>query len=219
VTPFSLSRSQRRIEKKQAGLLLVLILAVSLVSFTLGVMVGKNVSGPAPAVSPASVERLPVARGPSPPPVSGTTADAREDLTFYDTLPKGEQTPLGSGINMPVAEQPKAAPAPKPAEKPAVTKSPAAAVSPVPETRPAAAAAEGAYVVQAASFRQSTDARALQERLAGKGYAAYVQSADLGEKGIWHRVYIGPINTPAEGERIAHRLLQEEKLTALIKRL
>ncbi len=55
-----ISRTQRRMEKKQALVLLALVLGVSLVSFTLGVMVGKGRSLETPVQSSAAPERLPV---------------------------------------------------------------------------------------------------------------------------------------------------------------
>ncbi|MCK4536333.1 MAG: hypothetical protein KAT93_04930, partial [Desulfuromonadales bacterium] len=56
------SRSQRRIEKKQTLLVLVLILVVAGVSFALGVMVGQK-SGSVPGLADSGVEevRLPTA--------------------------------------------------------------------------------------------------------------------------------------------------------------
>ena len=187
-------------EKKQVLFLLVLVLAVSLLSFTLGVMVGRR--GAPPQVVQPAVEapaRIPVAKeegAPAPQPTPGDAAmQARpgENLTFYDALPKGDQAPLGSGINHPPEEkkpgsaaapaaatvestQAKSAPspavAPKPAPAAAPTVAPTAAAAPAAAAKPAAS---GAYVVQVASFPQISDAQALKERLAQKGYTVYTQ--------------------------------------------
>jgi cell division septation protein DedD len=242
-------------EKKQVLFLLVLVLAVSLLSFTLGVMVGRR--GAPPQVVQPAVEapaRIPVAKeeiaaAPAAQPAPGDPAmQARpgENLTFYDALPKGDQAPLGSGINLPPEEKkpaPAAAPAAataaptqaKPAPAPAVTAKPAPAAAltaaPTTATAPTAAptaaaspvaavkpAASGAYVVQVASFPQQGDAQALKDRLAKKGYAVYTQDADLGAKGIWYRVYIGPFDDSATAGKTVERLVAEERLSALVRK-
>jgi len=215
------SRSQRRMEKKQALVLLVLVLAVSLVSFTLGVMVGRGASGSEVAAAPASSSpRIPVAGTVSEkqPPASGSEKSA-EKLTFYDSLPKGEPSPLGSGINLDPEEK-------KPAERKAVEPKPKAAAAepekvvaaPVPAQKPPAASADGAYVVQVASFRGADDAAKLSGRLSDKSYASFVETADLKEKGVWHRVFVGPFKTSAAAEKIVARLQAEEKLSALVRK-
>jgi DedD protein len=55
------TRSQRRTEKKQAVVLLALVLTVALVSFMLGVMVGRSGSKPADVDAALQPTRLPVA--------------------------------------------------------------------------------------------------------------------------------------------------------------
>jgi len=225
------SRSQRRMEKKQAVILLVLVLAVSLVSFTLGVMVGRGGSRAAGAEAEASAPpvRLPVASTePTPPPGGERPA---ENLTFYDSLPKGEQPPLGSGINLPPAREKAAAvvgnpPATAPAkEKPAASAKaqamPRAEAGDAPSTSAATisqAPSDGAYLVQIAAFRSIGDAGALMTKLEKKGYAVFTQKASLGEKGVWYRVYSGPFSTSEAAERVVARLKTEEKLAPLIRK-
>lgn len=234
------SRTQRRMEKKQALTLLFLILAVSLVSFSLGIIVGRSgTSRPAPAAAVVPAPHLPVATAPAAPAAQASSAapaaspapaPAQEKLTFYDTLPKGEQPPLGSGINLP----PKSAKAKAPAAGPAPS---SAAVAPAPSTaavrpQPAPAAAgraekvasppapapAGAYLVQVASFHKVADARTLKQRLAARGYAAFTREADLGAKGIWHRVFIGPFADRDAAGRMVRRLKEKEKLSAMVRK-
>lgn len=216
------SRTQRRMERKQAMVLLALVLAVSLVSFTLGVMVGRG--GPERTAQPsAATRRMPVSQLPTQPPASAAPAaapaaapEAKVNLTFFDTLPKGEEPPLGSGINLPPQEE---------GEKPAAEK-PETSTGPPPASQPSRpspaspppAAAEGSYLVQTASFRSAEDALTLQKRLAQKGYAAFVQSADLGEKGVWTRVFIGPFPSKEEAQAVVRRLQKEERLSGLVKK-
>lgn len=231
------SRTERRMEKKQVLFLLVLVLAVSLLSFTLGVMVGRRGAPPQAVLPPIETPaRIPVAKeAPAPASASAEAEGAMqarpgENLTFYDALPKGDQAPLGSGINHPPEEKkpaPAVAEAP-PAHSPAAAPSPAkpapaptASARPVPAAEPVAAAkpaASGAYVVQVASFPQLSDAQVLKDRLAKKGYDAYTQEADLGAKGVWHRVYVGPFPDSATAGKTVERLVAEERLSALVRK-
>jgi cell division septation protein DedD len=227
------TRSQRRMEKKQAVILLGLVLVVSLVSFTLGVMVGRSGSRPA-AVAVPQPARLPVAPPvPAPPPADATASDERraETLTFYDSLSKGEESPLGSGINLPPARsKPEAADDSGEAARldaadgtkatngtVAEASLPPQAAAPVAKAA-APADAGGDYLVQAASFRNSEDARVLQAKLGQKGYAAFTEEAQLGEKGVWYRVYVGPVASTAAADAVVARLKAEEKLTALVRK-
>jgi DedD protein len=231
-------------EKKQVLFLLFLVLAVSLLSFTLGVMVGRR-GAPAPLAQPAveTPARIPVAKGGAEPgpaasavqPEAAMQPRPGENLSFYDALPKGDQAPLGSGINLPPAEKQPApaaavaptapaatATAPTAPAKPAPAASVAKPVATTPDSAPAPPAAKaavsGAYIVQVASFPQSADALALKERLAKKGYSAYTQEADLGAKGVWHRVYIGPFDDSATAGKTVERLVAEERLSGLVRK-
>lgn len=214
------SRSQRRMEKKQALILLVLVLAVALASFSLGVMVGRGGSQRLVTVEPVATPRIsvpvePVVQEavekvdplPSPP-------EGGDGLTFYEALPRGEQPPMGSGINLPPEEAPVATlatPAPRVAP-------PLPAPQPAPFPSRPEDGGEGAYLVQVASFRQAADAASLAERLAVKKYPAYAQEVDLGAKGVWHRVFVGPYPGNEEATRVVQRLQAEDKLRALIRK-
>ena len=57
------------------------------------------------------------------------------------------------------------------------------------------AAKDGKYTVQVASFKSGEEADELKKRLADKGYDAFVTSADLGDRGVWHRVRVGRFQT------------------------
>lgn len=214
------TRSQRRMEKKQALIVLVLVLAVALASFSLGVMVGRGGSQQVVTVEPVATPRIsvpvePVVQEavevvdplPSPP-------EGGDGLTFYEALPRGEQPPMGSGINLPPEEVPGATLA-TPTLRVAP---PLLAPQPAPSRSRPEDDGEGAYLVQVASFRQAADAASLAERLAFKKYPAYAQEVDLGAKGVWHRVFVGPYPGNEEATRVVQRLLTEDKLTALIRK-
>jgi cell division protein FtsN len=58
------------------------------------------------------------------------------------------------------------------------------------------------YYLQVGSFRKTDDAENLKARLALIGVVAFVQAADLSEKGIWHRVRVGPFTQKAEVDKV-----------------
>lgn len=252
------SRTQRRMEKKHAILLVVLLLGISLVSFFLGIMVGRGSSGTVAAptesvtpplpVPPPLAESLP-ADEPPPAPVPPAAPVAEEGvnkpaLTFYEALPKGEQPPLGSGINLPPPEKPKkpqatvakteaaplrpsppVPPAPAIAEPPTPEAATGTTEAPAPTVKAEATAAplpkpvvQGTFVVQTASFKALSDATALRDRLIKKGYGAYVQEANLGDKGVWQRVMVGPYAGNEAVSQVVERLKNEERLSGMIKK-
>jgi DedD protein len=233
-------------EKKQAIILLFLVLAVSLVSFSLGVMVGRG-GGDKPAGKPelqpippqptglAPELQKPAGNAPGQLNVasqSGAAAEAMtvpdkpaDTLTFYETLPRGDQ-PLGSGINLPPDTADKsvetlAAPTKEiPSNsQPATTRTADKTVTArVPAVERPAVTGAGSYVVQVASFKDAAAAAKFEQRLTAKGYQMFVEPADLGSKGIWHRVYAGPFADKLAAERIAGRLLQQEKISPLVRK-
>jgi len=102
-----------------------------------------------------------------------------------------------------VAPAPQAAPAAPPpapaaAPAPAADPQPVAAI-PTPKPKPAAPPAPREYVVQVGSKQNQTDALATFADMQQKypsllaSYRPMVQKANLGAKGIWYRLRIGPI--------------------------
>ncbi len=210
------SRTQRRIERKQLVLVVVLILAVAGVSFSLGMMYGKQ-SSVTPGVSDEIANsRLPAAAQiePPPKPVEETAPEKPEQLTFYDNLPKGKQAPLGSGINLPPEQK---------ADSPgAVKKAKVAPASPPPKRLPKTeaktpASPAGGFVVQVASFRTGEDAAKLVGRLKTYGLTVFVETADLGEKGVWHRVISGPFPSRENADKAVNFLREKERLSAIVR--
>lgn len=185
------SRSQRRMEKKQTLFMVSTLLVVGLICFFLGVMVGK--SGEQSLVAE---EHLPVKKplAATPEEVAGATSedgptapDTEEalqspPLTYHDTLAEGKQNGLGDGINFPlepVKTEPAPAPIshppakpvdsvratapPKPEPKPiAVAVAP---VAPKPVVNKPAAVASGSYIVQVAAVKQRQGADGLRDRM------------------------------------------------------
>ena len=73
------------------------------------------------------------------------------------------------------------------------------------------------YYLQAGSFKNAEDAENLKAKLAMLGMEAYVQSADLSEKGMWHRVRVGPFTKIADINQVRASLLESGVDANLIK--
>ncbi|OEU60532.1 MAG: hypothetical protein BA870_03955 [Desulfuromonadales bacterium C00003094] len=235
------SRSQRRMEKKQTLFMVSMLLVVGLVCFFLGVMVGR--SGEQSLVAE---ERLPIQK-----PLAATQGEVSEpkieanpatpatsdemqnpQLTFYDTLAEGQQNALGSGINLP-PEPITSEPAPEPISKPPIKTvepvkvvvtpkpiaKPALPVAPKPVVSKPAGVASGSYLVQVAAVKQREGADGLRDRMKKKGYTAFVEAADLGAKGVWYRVYAGPFSSKVDADQ-AVRSLKADRISSapLVKR-
>jgi cell division protein FtsN len=128
--------------------------------------------------------------------------------------------------NRQASEQPAVAPAPgapaaetKAGEKPRFdfykvltdkqdNAAPSAARSQSPAVAQNPAAAGGAHYLQVGSFANSSDAEKLKVRLALMGFEANVQTAELGDRGIWHRVRLGPYKTAADLDKARAALKQ-----------
>lgn len=263
-----LSRSQRRQASRQGLLTVLLLIVVSAASFLGGFAAGRWNAPVAEPVAPPAPQRIAVTRPPAAPetaPLASNPAAAaspegppaaasspaalprEEELTYYDTLTKGEPPPLGSGINLPPPGAPLPAAAgaaagsaqaqPAAAGKPAAVapagKAPASG-SPAPKTRtpvavpavsggkaPASSGPNGtavSYVIQTASFRKTEDAAKLKQRLAGKHLTAFVEAIEVPGKGIWYRVMVGPYTDSAAAEQAAKQLRGIERMNPVIKK-
>jgi cell division septation protein DedD len=144
-------------------------------------------------------------------------------LTFYETLPKGSKSLIGTGINAPKEKAPQSVKMDKPvtslgtkAEKSAA---PAADAHPSPldraephkETPPVTAkepVKKGSeqFIVQVASSKERKDADEIINRLTAKGIAAYVAESKVEGKGTWYRVRVGRHLSRQEADALATKL-------------
>lgn len=83
--------------------------------------------------------------------------------------------------------------------------------------KPSTAAAGETFFLQAGAFQNAKDADSLRARLALLGIEARVQTATLSDKGVWHRVRVGPYTSVAELDRTRDTLKQNGVETTLIK--
>ena len=123
--------------------------------------------------------------------------------------------PTGPLNLQPVAPQPvQQQAAPQPVPQRAAQQQVAAAQSaqqPV-ATQPAATLPAGSFLVQVAAARQEqqaqTTAQSISQRFGGivGGYGTRIQRADLGDRGIFYRVNVGPIGSRNEANQVCDRL-------------
>lgn len=73
------------------------------------------------------------------------------------------------------------------------------------------------YFLQAGSFQNEADANNLKARLALMGVESTIQSANVPDKGVWHRVRVGPFNDIEEMNKSRTTLAQNGIQPSLIK--
>jgi cell division protein FtsN len=73
------------------------------------------------------------------------------------------------------------------------------------------------FFLQAGAFQNAPDADNLKARLALVGVEATIQTANLPDKGVWHRVRVGPYASIEELNRARETLKQNGYDTALVK--
>lgn len=239
--------------KSRLMVMVLLVTILCLVSFVIGIMVGKGGQGSEvettsitqtspipskPEVQEVVKQEIPAeqllgdkaAAPESADPVVQTAADTSEaDAAdpLRDLLPPVEQMPLGSGINQGVTSQPvevKAGPVGAtiaPASAPAVKVAPAAVpVVSAPKSAPVVTAepVRSGYVVQVASFKKQADAVNVQEKLLTH-FPAQVQKVDLGGKGVWFRVLVGPVESASAANSLKQRLKEKMKMDGFVKKI
>jgi len=79
------------------------------------------------------------------------------------------------------------------------------------------AAAKETYFLQAGAFPNAPDADNLKARLALLGIEATIQTTTVPDKGVWHRVRLGPYSSVEELTRVRDTLKQSGIETTLIK--
>lgn len=82
-------------------------------------------------------------------------------------------------------------------------------VAVVEEPRARAEATKGLYTVNIASFRKRDRAQRLMETLGGKGYDAFVEEANIPQKGTWYRVAVGRFPSREEALAFARELKEQ----------
>ena len=73
------------------------------------------------------------------------------------------------------------------------------------------------YYLQAGAFHSASDADNLKAQLALLGVAAVIQTSEVPDKGVFHRVRVGPFNAMDEINRTRSLLVQNNIPTTLVK--
>jgi len=174
-------------------------------TFVTGVMVGVNMEGNPDQISQGIPGILKQKVGRSQPGETGEAEKGEEGkkggaadkgdfkLTFFDTLSKGK----GAGSAEPT--QPKAKKEESKREEKA------------PDTARPALASVGKYVIQVASLQDKKKAEDLRERLSSMGYAPYIDSAELSDRGRWYRVKLKGFETKDQAQKVVDGLQAKVK--------
>ena len=213
---------------KQLVFLFMAVTVVSVVIFLCGVLVGRGVLDERgmladPALDQVSGADLAAAAvSASAPPGAAPAAEPAppDDLSYFrrleqPNLPPEDLQPVALSSPPPVKVDP--APPPVPAESPGReaggTESATEPVAP-PSAEPAPV--QG-YTVQLAALNSRTDAEEMAERLASKGYAAYVVTPTAGTPRVY-RVRVGMFPTRQEADTVAAKLQKEERFNPWVTR-
>lgn len=231
-------RHEFRFGTRELALLAATILVVAGLTFVFGMLVGREMTGPARAPragagAPGRGEPGP-ASAPNAPSAKVAAAKREERLTFYRTLtaPTADFPAVGPPTieermvprEEPPAAKPEARPTPPPKRAgtspgtTVATRPPVAAVHPAPEaaSAPAAPGEPAPWTVQVSSFRSRTLAEELRGRLAARGFEAYLLSAATEEGRVRYRVRVGSFPSRAEAERVAADLRTERGLNPYV---
>jgi len=174
-----------------AALLLLLVL-----SFSLGIMAGRGmkevvlVQTPAEGFTPSSIEASAITEAASKGPPQTTATTAEPQFTFYETLTKVTPETITPGGKT---------------------------VAPVEKTKlPPADVKGGKYSIQLSSSTDKNRSRRKVDELKKKGYPAFLEEADLKEKGKWYRVKVGHFASREEATKYAISLRKKEKISNFV---
>lgn len=97
-------------------------------------------------------------------------------------------------------------------------KEPSTSAKPKPSASAASSvAAPKAGLLQVGAFQNENDADNLKAKLALLGIESRIQTTDVPEKGVWHRVRVGPFTDPADLERTRNLLKNNGIDSTIIK--
>jgi DedD protein len=202
---------------KQLVFLFIVTTTVIVVVFLCGVKVGRGAraaQGEAPdqiAVASPATDSIPDPRPPAAEP-PGPAPETPDELSYHKRL-QGEAPPADT-LKKEDAK-PQAAPAPKPAPPAAQPRAAAPAAGPagVPTSgRP------GTWAVQVIATRDRDIAGSVTNRLAAKGYPAFLVNPPAGSSPAYYKVHVGRYNDRGEAEQVSLRIKKEEQFQSWITR-
>ena len=203
---------------QRAGLVMA-ALAILALTFTLGILVGRQWGGrgaPAPPVAVEAAKKAPVvsrrsglieAEGERP-------REMQEKLTFYQTLtaPMG---PTGSSARARAAEDRSRASGSSPVSTPAVPAVSAPAVTDA-AAAPVASPTSASWSVQVGAFRSRQQADGIQKQLTEAGFAVVQSAVAAGDGHPRYRVRVGGARSRDEALRLAERVRARVPVTTFV---
>jgi cell division protein FtsN len=216
---------------KQLVFLFMTATVVLVAAFLLGVQVGRGARG-SQSIDASSVEALSTA---TPPPAASTPSqpaassgppaaeppapapEADDDLSYAKRL-QGDSAP-SEKLKSPPASAARASadtsPAPAPARQASTPKAAAPPSAPKADAAAASAGQPGAWVVQLVALKDRGEASAMANRLAAKGYPAFVLDPSAGAPTIY-RVQVGGFPDREHADQTERRIEKEEKMQGYV---
>lgn len=205
--------NKNRPRRRPLKLIFVALLGTVIGTFGLGVATGWllfHKSSQIPAAMTASAQGKTVATSQAQPPggstqtqQSGSKPPTEPDLTFYYTLPKGENAVMGSGIN-PSAEKIGTA---KPATPVESATKPTTFTNASKQSATSKVSADTtSYSVQIAAYKSRKDADSLKTQFAENGFSTRIEEYSVPGKGTWYRVRVGHSMERNVAEKLATKL-------------
>jgi len=194
-----------QLNNKQLVFFFMATLAIAVVVFLCGVMVGRGVRDATLAAAQNDI----AATSPRTAPEAQAAVVANEPkLDYAERLETDREQHKLEPVNSVSSDSPETV-----ARPPARTKTPP---PPKPQPKPRVTTlgkSEGAFTVQVVALKTEDAAQSLLNRLKMKNYRAYLE--DGGEAGL-HRVRVGRFSTRAEAEKVAQKLRDEERFKPYI---
>ena len=75
---------------------------------------------------------------------------------------------------------------------------------------------EGGYQIQVASFRSAPEADAFANDLRRRGHRAFRQAAYVPDRGLWHRVRVGPFKTKFDAIKYREKFEKTERVSPFV---
>jgi cell division septation protein DedD len=89
-------------------------------------------------------------------------------------------------------------------------------VSKVDSATPVMPGGEGGFQIQVASFKEQAEADQFVLALRKRGYRAYRQPSYVSDRGLWHRVRIGPFKTKLQAEKFKAEFDRKERMSTFL---
>jgi cell division septation protein DedD len=203
-----------QLNNKQLVFFFMAALAIAVVVFLCGVMVGRGVRDATLAVAQNDIAAGTLPKATSTP--RATTAAARPELDYTPRL-ESDEVPKSLEPMRSTSPENSASPTPREVAPMPRASAPAAAAPTTPPPAPRRAstlgADSGAFTIQVVALKTEDAAQSLLSRLRGKNYRAYLEAGS--DAGL-HRVRVGRFATRAEAETVAAKLRDEEKFKPYI---